>query len=342
MKVAFFSTHEFERQHFIEANAGHGHELVFFEERLSSHTSPLAAGFPAVCIFVPDTLDAATIKTLAAGGTRLIALRTAGFNNVDLAAAEEYGLAVMRVPAYAPQAIAEHAVALIMTLNRRIHLAYNRVRDGNFKLDKLIGFNVAGKTVGIVGTGKIGEALARIMKGFGCEILGYDVYKNPACIELGMRYVELPELLEKADIVSLHCPLTPQTKHLINEKTLESMKPGSMLINTARGAIVDTRAVLEALKRQDRLAYYGLDVYEEEDQLFFQDHSATIIEDDVFERLTTLPNVIITGHQAFLTHEALAQIADVTLGNITDFEASRPKPGNTLWVPKELRGKAAA
>lgn len=342
MKIAFFSTHEFEREHFIKANAEHGHELVFFKERLSSQTAPLAAGFPAVCLFVPDTLDAAALKTLAASGTRLIALRTAGFNNVDLAAAEKLGLAVLRVPAYAPQAIAEHAVALIMTLNRRIHLAYNRVRDGNFKLDKLIGFNVAGKTVGIVGTGKIGEAFARIMKGFGCEIIGYDVYKNPACIELGMRYVELPELLEQADIVSLHCPLTPQTKHLINEKTLELMKPGSMLINTARGAVVDTSAVLEALKRQDRLAYYGLDVYEEEDRLFFRDHSATIIEDDVFERLTTLPNVIITGHQAFLTHEALSQIADVTLGNVSDFEAGRPKPGNTLWMPKDLLGGKAA
>ena len=246
MRVAFFSAHDFECQHFIEANAEHGQELVFFKEALNAETAPLASGFPVVCAFVTDTLDAATLRKLARKGTRLIAMRV---NNVDLGTAKALGLTVMRVPAYAPAAIAEHAVALMMTLNRRIHHAYNRARDGNFTLDNLVGFNMAGKTVGIVGTGNIGVALARIMKGFGCELLGYDVQPNPACIELGMRYTELPELLRESDIVSLHCPLTPETTHLINEETLCLMKPGSMLINTARGAVVDARAVMEALKK---------------------------------------------------------------------------------------------
>ena len=334
MRVAFFSAHDFERQHFIESNAEHGQELVFFKEALNAHTAPLASGFPAVCAFVTDTLDAATLRKLAWRGTRLIAMRAAGFNNVDRDAARELGLTVMRVPAYAPAAIAEHAVALMMTLNRRIHHAYNRARDGNFTLDNLIGFNMAGKTVGIVGTGNIGVALARIMNGFGCELLGYDVQPNPACIELGLRYTALPELLQQSDIVSLHCPLTPETTHLIDEETLQLMKPGSMLINTARGAIVDACAVMEALKKQDRLAYFAMDVYEGEGPIFFLDHSATIIEDDVFQRLTTFPNVIITGHQAFLTREALSEIAHITLGNIGAFEAGEPKPANTVVTGK--------
>jgi len=345
MRVAFFSAHDFERQHFIEANAEHGQELVFFKEALNAETADLASGFPSVCAFVTDTLDAATLRKLAWRGTRLIAMRAAGFNNVDLDAAKALGLTVMRVLAYAPAAIAEHAVALMMTLNRRIHHAYNRARDGNFTLDNLIGFNMAGKTAGIVGTGNIGAALARIMNGFGCELLGYDVQPNPACIELGMRYTELPDLLRDSDIVSLHCPLTPETRHLINEETLRLMKPGSMLINTARGAVVDASAVMEALKKKDRLAYFAMDVYEGEGPIFFSDHSATIIEDDVFQRLTTFPNVIITGHQAFLTREALSEIAHVTLGNIDAFEAGEPKPANTVLAGKakpERREKAAA
>ncbi len=344
MKVAFFSTHDFERDFFTQENAEYRHELCFHKETLNKNTAHIASGIPAVCAFVTDNLDAATLRELAAGGTRLLALRAAGYNNVDVAEAGKLGLTVLRVPAYAPAAIAEHAVALMMTLNRRIHQAYNRVRDGNFKLDNLIGFNMSGKTAGIVGTGNIGAALARIMHGFGCKLLGYDVYHNPACTKLGMSYTDLPTLLAESDIVSLHCPLTPETTHLINDETLRLMKPGSMLINTARGAIVDARAVMEALKRKDRLAYFAMDVYEREDPIFFSDHSATIIEDDVFQRLTTFPNVIITGHQAFLTREALMEIAHTTLGNISDFEAGRRKAANMVSAekPKAPRLQSAA
>jgi D-lactate dehydrogenase len=279
-------------------------------------------------------LDAATLSALVAGGTRLAALRSAGYNNADLPAADKLKITLMRIPAYAPAAIAEHAVALMLTLNRHIHQAYNRVREGNFDLNNLVGFNMSGKTVGIVGTGKIGTALAHIMKGFGCELLGYDVYHNPACIELGLRYIDLPTLLAQSDIISLHCPLTPETKHLINERSIGQMKPGSMLINTARGAIVDASAVIEALKKKDRLSYFGMDVYEEEGPLLFSDLSSTIIQDDVFERLTTFPNVVITGHQAFLTREALTQIADITLGNVSDFEAGSPRAENIITTRK--------
>ena len=292
----------------------------------------MAHGFPAVCAFVNDKLDARTLSALVAGGTRLVALRSAGYNNVDLPAAEKLKITLMRVPAYAPAAIAEYAVALMLTLNRHIHQAYNRVREGNFDLNNLVGFNMSGKTVGIIGTGKIGTALAHIMKGFGCELLGYDVYHNPACIQLGLRYTDLPTILGQSDIISIHCPLTPETKHLINEQTIKLMKPGTMLINTARGAIVDASAVIEALKKKDRLSYFGMDVYEEEGPLLFSDLSSTIIQDDVFERLTTLPNVVVTGHQAFLTREALTQIADITLGNISDFEAGSPKAENIIMT----------
>ena len=334
MKVALFSTQDFERQFFKQANKEFRHELLFYKEVLHQETASMAKGFPAVCAFVNDKLDAATLIALVAGGTRLVALRSAGYNNADLPAAEKLKLTLMRVPAYAPAAIAEHAVALMLTLNRHIHQAYNRVREGNFDLNNLVGFNMLGKTVGIVGTGKIGVALARILKGFGCELLGYDVYPSPACIELGLRYTDLPTLLAQSDIISLHCPLTPETKHLIDERSIAQMKPGSMLINTARGAIVDASAVIEALKKKDRLSYFGMDVYEEEGPLLFSDLSSTIIQDDVFERLTTFPNVVITGHQAFLTREALTQIADITLGNISDFEAGRPKVENIITASK--------
>jgi D-lactate dehydrogenase len=258
---------------------------------------------------------------LAAGGTRLIALRSTGSNNVDLASAEILKITVMRVPAYSPEAVAEHAVALMLTLNRKIHHAYNRIREGNFDLRGLVGFNIAGKTVGIVGTGKIGVALAHIMQGFGCRLLGYDKYRNPACLALDMRYVDLTDLLKESDIVSLHCPLTPETKHLIDDKAIELMKRGSMLINTARGALIDTRAVIKALKEPNGPSYLGMDVYEEERPLFFSDLSSTIIQDDVFERLITLPNVVVTGHQGFLTREALRQISYTTLSNISDFQS---------------------
>jgi D-lactate dehydrogenase len=239
-------------------------------------------------------------------------------------------MTVARVPSYAPDAIAEHAVTLMLTLNRNIHRAYNRVRDGDFDLNGLVGFNMAAKTVGIIGTGKIGTALARIMKGFGCNLLGYDTRKNPTCMQLGMNFTDLPSLLTQSDIVSLHCPLTPETTHLINHHTVNLMKRGSMLINTARGALIDARAVIDALKTRNHLWYLGIDVYEGEGPLFFTDLSSTVIQDDVFERLTTFPNTVITGHQAFLTREALQEIAHVTLSNVSNFETGRLNDENVV------------
>jgi D-lactate dehydrogenase len=332
MKTAMFSTKEYDRQFFDAANKRQGHELTYHAESLHRATAGMANGFAAVCAFVNDQLDGPTLSALAAGGTRLIAMRSAGFNNVDLSTAGKLNLTVLRVPAYSPQAVAEHAVALILTLNRNIHHAYNRVREGNFELNGLVGFNIAGKTVGIVGTGKVGTALASIMKGFGCRLLGYDEYQGDACLALGMRYVELPDLLAESDIVSLHAPLTKDTLHLVNEKTIGLMKQGSMLINTARGGLIDTPAALEALKRRDHLSYLGIDVYEEEGPLFFADLSTTIIQDDTFARLTTLPNVVITGHQGFLTREALAHIAETTLTNISDFQSGQANPENLVRV----------
>jgi D-lactate dehydrogenase len=340
MKTAVFSTREFDRQFLDEANKKHMHELIYHRESLHRATAAIAVGCPAVCAFVNDQLDAPTLSELAAGGTRLIALRSAGFNNVDLAFAEKMKVTVMRVPAYSPASVAEHAVALMLTLNRNIHHAYSRVREGNFDLSGLVGFNMAGKTVGIVGTGKIGTALAHIMKGFGCRLVGYDTYNNSACLALDMKYVDLPCLLAESDVVSLHCQLTPKTRHLINSETIELMKRGSMLINTARGALIDTNAAVNALKRRERLWYLGIDVYEEEGPLFFTDLSSTIIQDDVFERLTTLPNVVITGHQAFLTREALTHIAETTLTNIGGFQLGQQKSDNLVTATANRTTKA--
>jgi len=334
MKIAIFSTQAFEREFSDVANASFRHELVYFSERLHERTARLAAGFPAVCVFITDQLDGATLTTLAGEGVRLIALRSAGFNNVDLAVAARLGLTVLRVPAYSPYAVAEHAVALMLTLNRKIHRAYNRVREGDFQLDGLMGFDMFGKTVGIVGTGKIGAALAQIMAGFGCNLLGFDTYRNPACLALGLEYVELERLLRDSDIVSLHCPLTPDTHYLINRERIALMKRGSMLINTARGALIDTAAAIEALKSREHFWYLGVDVYEEEGPLFFEDLSSTIIQDDVFARLTTFPNVVVTGHQGFLTREALTNIAETTLANASDFEAGKPRPENRVELAK--------
>jgi D-lactate dehydrogenase len=328
MRIAIFSALDFERAFFDRANQSFHYDLVYYRERLHAQTARMAAGFQAVCAFIADELDQATLSTLAAGGARLIALRSAGYNNVDLAAAAKLGLTVLRVPAYSPHAVAEHAVALMLTLNRHIHRAYDRVREGNFDLNGLIGFDMFGKTVGIVGTGKIGAALARIIAGFGCKLLGCDVYHNPACLELGLEYVDLRRLLRESDIVSLHCPLTPESRHLINSETIAEMKKGSMLINTARGALIDASAAIDALKSRQHFWYLGIDVYEEEGPLLFEDRSLTVIQDDVFARLTTFPNVVITGHQGFLTREALRSIAEITLANVSDFEAGKPKPQN--------------
>jgi D-lactate dehydrogenase len=325
MKVAVFSTKAYDRQFLEAANSDKQHDLVFFEPRLTRDTAILAAGFPAVCVFVHDQVDASTLEVLASHGTRLIALRCAGFNNVDLNTAADLGITVVRVPAYSPYGVAEHAVGLILSLNRKIHRAYNRVREGNFSLDRLLGFNLNGRTVGIIGTGKIGLILGQIMKGFGCHLLAYDVYHNAELEALGGKYVELPELLAKSDIISLHCPLTEETHHLIDEQAIAQMKPGMMIINTSRGALIDTEAVIEGLK-SGQIGYLGVDVYEQESELFFEDLSGEIIQDDVFQHLTTFPNVLITGHQAFFTEEALRNISDTTLSNITDIEQSRPCP----------------
>ncbi len=323
MKVAVFSTKTYDRQFLEAANSPTQHDLVFFEPSLNRDTAILAAGFPCVCVFVHDQVDAPTLEILAAGGTRLLALRCAGFNNVDLATAAKLGVTIVRVPAYSPYGVAEHAAGLILSLNRKIHRAYNRVREGNFSLNGLLGFNLYERTVGIIGTGKIGLILAQIMKGFGCNILAYDVYRHPELEALGGKYVELPELFANADIISLHCPLMPETHHLINSDAIAQMKPGIMIINTSRGALIDTQAVIEGLK-SGQIGYLGVDVYEQESELFFEDLSGEIIQDDIFQRLTTFPNVLITGHQAFFTKEALQNIADTTFSNIYDIEQGRP------------------
>jgi D-lactate dehydrogenase len=325
MRVAIFSTKSYDRAFLDTANRMHDHEITYFEPRLSEQTAPLADGFPAICAFVNDHLDRTVLERLAAHGTRLIALRSAGFNNVDLIAADDLGLTVVRVPAYSPHAVAEHTVGLILALNRRIPRAYNRVRDGNFALNGLLGFVLRGRTVGIVGTGKIGAAVAEIMLGFGCRVLASDPYPDSDLAQLGVIYCDQSDLFSQSDIITLHCPLMQETYHLINEQALSIMKPGVMLINTSRGALLDTQAVIEALK-EERIGYLGLDVYEEEENLFFQDLSDRVIRDDTFARLLTFPNVLITGHQAFFTEEALTTIAETTLENISAFERDGSAP----------------
>ncbi|MCS6928792.1 MAG: 2-hydroxyacid dehydrogenase [Saprospiraceae bacterium] len=323
MKIAFFSARAYERAYFDRANWEGLHHLWYTEVPLREETAALANGHEAVCIFVNDRVTAMVAKQLAAMGVRLIALRCAGFNQVDLAATEAWGLTVVRVPAYSPHAVAEHTVALILALNRKIHRAYNRVREGNFALDNLMGFDLCGKTIGVVGTGKIGKAFAQIMMGFGCRVLGFDPYPNPELEAKGMQYTTMDTLLEQSDIVSLHCPLTEATYHLINADKIRLMRRGAMLINTGRGALIDTQAVIQALK-DGHLGYLGLDVYEQEEGLFFRDLSYEIIQDDLITRLMTFPNVLITSHQAFFTHEAMTEIAHTTLHNITAFERGLP------------------
>jgi D-lactate dehydrogenase len=319
MRVAVFSTKPYDRAFLSDANAEDGHRLRFLEARLSHETVSLAAGEEAVCAFVNDDLGAANLEALAKSGVRIVALRSAGFNNVDLAAAKAFGLTIARVPAYSPHAVAEHTIALMLTLNRQIHRAYNRVREGNFALDGLLGFDLCGKTAGVMGTGKIGEVVVRILTGFGCRVVVHDVKPNPACEAMGATYVTRDELIASSDIITLHCPLTPQTHHMIDADAIARMKSGVMLVNTSRGAVIDTRAVLRGLK-DGVVGSLGLDVYEEEADLFFEDLSNGFIADDVFARLLTFPNVLITGHQAFFTREALGAIARTTIANISAFE----------------------
>lgn len=320
MKTAFFSTQPYDQTYFDRFN--HSHQLIYFDAPLSAETAVLAAGCGAVCAFVNDIISEEVLQKLSAGGVKLVVLRCAGYNNVDLMAAARCGIKVARVPAYSPHAVAEHAVALVLGLNRKIHKAYNRVREGNFSLDRLNGFDLFGKTVGVIGTGKIGECFCRIMQGFGCRVLAFDLIANKELEAAGVEYLPLVDLLPQADIVSLHCPLTAQTRHIVDEHTLLLMKKGAMLINTSRGALVDTKAALEALKT-GQLGYLGIDVYEQEEHLFFHNRSEEIIQDDVIMRLLGFPNVLVTAHQGFFTEEALTQIARTTLGNLEAFEEGK-------------------
>ena len=322
MKIAVFSTKSFDREYFEKYNQSGKHELVYFVAPLNTHTVNLTRGFEGVCVFVNDKLNREVIETLAENNIRVIALRCAGFNQVDLEAAKEKGITIVRVPSYSPQAVAEHAVALILTLNRKTHKAYNRIREGNFSLERMTGFDMMGKTVGVIGTGLIGSIFCRIMKGFGCQVIAYDVNRNPEVENLGIQYADFDELLHQSDIISLHCPLLPATHHLIDKTAFDKMKDGVMLINTSRGALIDTQAAISALKHE-KLGYLGIDVYEQEEHLFFKDLSENIIQDDQIARLMTFPNVLITAHQGFFTREALEEITVTTLQNLTDFEAGK-------------------
>ncbi len=319
MKVAFFSSKIYDQEFFEKENQRFNHELHFFETRLDAHTVWLAKGFDAICVFVNDMVDNETLRSMQEQNINLLTLRCAGFNNVDLESAGQYGITILRVPAYSPEAVAEHALALILTLNRKTHKSYNRVREGNFSLERLTGFNVSGKTVGIIGTGAIGKAFIQLLRGFNNTVLAHDPYPDEGLQKHGVEYVSLEHLLSMSDIVSLHCPLTPETNRMINDRRLNQIKPGAMLINTSRGKLIDTEAVIQSL-RDKRLGSLGIDVYAEEEKLFFKDLSEMIIDDDTISRLISLPNVLITAHQAFLTREALQQIADTTLQNITDYE----------------------
>lgn len=336
VNIAFFSTKPYDRRFFDAANAARHHAITYLEPRLTAATASLASGHAVVCAFVNDQLDVAVLTALQAGGTRLIALRSAGYNHVDLAAARRLGLAVIHVPVYSPHAVAEHTVALLLALNRGIHRAHNRVREGNFSIDGLLGFDLYGKTAGLVGLGKIGECVARILHGFGCRVLATDPAPLNEALKSIVTVVPFDELLANSDIVSLHCPLTPATKHLINAATIARMKRGVMLLNTSRGALVDTAAVIDGLL-SGQVGHLGLDVYEDEAELFYEDRSNRLIADSVFSRLITLPNVLITGHQAFFTHEALTTIATTTLQGAADFAAGRV-PAHALVAPATAAG----
>lgn len=319
MKVAVFSTKSYDREYLDKLNQERKHELVYFEASLKAETARLAENFDAVCVFVNDKVDKELIEKLKKLGIKLIVLRCAGFNNVDIEAACEQNMTVLRVPAYSPHAVAEHALALIMTLNRKTHKAYNRVREGNFSIERLTGFDLNSKTTGIIGTGKIGYTFAKIMLGLGCKVIAFDTFPNRELQELKVEYLSLDEVFMQSDIISLHCPLTPETKHIINHHSLNMMKKGVMIINTSRGKLIDTDAAIQALK-DGRIGYLGVDVYAQEENLFFKDLSEMVIVDDKISRLMTFPNVLITAHQAYFTDNALTQIAATTLKNLSDFE----------------------
>ena len=333
MRTALYSIKTYEKPFLDAANADERgastHELLSIGVQLSAQTVDLARGCPAVSLFVGDDASAPVLQALHAGGTRLLALRSAGFNHVDITEADRLGMTVLRVPAYSPHAVAEHAVGLMLTLNRKFHRAYNRVREQNFALDGLMGFDLHGKAAGVIGTGKIGEVVCRILTGFGCRVVAFDPTVNPECVSMGVEYLPLPDLYAQCDIITLNCPLTPETRHMISAGALAAMKPGVMLINTSRGAVIDTRALIVALKK-GRLGSVGLDVYEEEGDLFFKDLSAEVIQDDEFVRLLTFPNVLITAHQGFFTREACTAIATTTITNVSDFERGTVNEANRV------------
>jgi len=323
MKITFFSTKPYDRESFNRLNTSFGFELEYFETHLGPHIINAVEQTDAVCAFVNDKLNAQVLGELSLKGVKVVALRCAGFNNVDLEAAKSLGIKICRVPAYSPEAVAEHAVAMLLTLNRKTHKAYNRVREQNFSLNGLLGFNVNGKTVGVLGTGNIGTSFCKIMLGFGCRVVAFDLMPNPELEKLGVTYLPKEEVFKCADILSLHCPLNESTHHIINGDAIAMMKKGVMLINTSRGGLIDTKAAIDALKSK-QLGYLGLDVYEHEGQLFFRDLSANIIEDDTIQRLMSFPNVLITAHQAFLTEEALQQIATTTLNSVHELLSNKP------------------
>ena len=323
-RIAVFGTKSYDQRSFDAANESFGHEIVYFEPRLDSRTAAMAIDFQAVCAFVNDILDENVLTTLQKAGTQIIALRCAGYNNVDLSAAARLGMIVVRVPAYSPYAVAEFTVGLVLAVDRNIPRAWARVRDNNFALEGLVGRNLHGRTVGVIGTGRIGALVARsFAQGFGCDVMAHDVAPNPALEAIGVRYMSANDVLARADIVTLHCPLTPQTRHIINADVIQRARPGVMIVNTSRGALIDTVALIDGLKSH-KVGSVALDVYEQEADLFFEDLSNEIISDDVFQRLLTFPNVLITGHQAFLTQEALAAIALTTLQSIADAVVGRP------------------
>lgn len=317
MKVVFFSTKSYDKEYFNKFNETH--QITYFEVPLSKETVSLTEGFDAICAFVNDKIDKETIEKIAENGIKIIVLRCAGYNNIDLEAAKENNIKIFRVPAYSPEAVAEHSIALILTLDRKTHKAFNRVRENNFSIENLTGFNLFGKTVGVIGTGLIGKAFCKIMLGFGCKVIAYDINQSDDLKKIGVEYKSLDQVLDTSDIISLHCPLNPQTFHLINHETIAKMKKGVMLINTSRGGLIDTQTVIEGLK-SGVIGYLGIDVYEQEQDIFFKDLSESVMHDDLLSRLMSFPNVIITGHQGFFTKEALEQITKVTLDNLTNFE----------------------
>lgn len=331
MKLAVYSTKHYDRTYLEQVNERYGFELEFFDFLLTDRTAKNAVGCDGVCLFVNDDGRREVLEELAELGIKFIALRCAGFNNVDLEAAKELGLHVVRVPAYSPEAVAEHTVGMMMTLNRRIHRAWQRTREANFSLDGLIGFNMHGRTAGVIGTGKIGLATLRILKGFGMRLLAFDPYPNPQALEIGVEYVDINTLFREADVITLHCPMTPENYHLLDMAAFQQMKDGVMIINTSRGGLIDSKAAIEALKMQ-KIGALGMDVYENERDLFFEDKSNDVIQDDVFRRLSACHNVLFTGHQAFLTAEALTSIAETTLENLRQLEQGETCP-NELTTP---------